>query len=459
MTTPSEKERSAHPLASETSKETASSNGDDETPVVMLPWLRTMPLPSATAKIGIARNTMAETTSMETHESRNVAIEAENEDEVRPGLDLRPTQKLFEIKEGSSEDAHLPRAAQLSLIPALQGVLAETAELDKQAATIDQIASALKTSNSPVIEGSSPFPGTSQSARIEYFARVVPKTEWQLDATLPQIVQNSAKLAEIAAPKPSVSGRRVGSRPILATAILSVAALYIWFSDWHPLPTVSSYILTRLPSVISTSERKSTRDVEPESSSKREKSPERIASQKSVPWVEAEPAATVEPSAALLNVIDESAPAEKPKPLVANSGQFLGVSGHREQTAQQVEGAGKDIPAGREAVATVQPSAPPLFRKSSRYLDPQEVKMLIARGQQLMATGDVSAARGMFLRAAESEDPDAALALGAAYDPDVLLRLGVIGIASDLEKAGAWYAKAESWGSVEARRRLEVLKR
>jgi hypothetical protein len=459
MTTPSEKERSAHPLASETSKETASSNADEGTPVAMLPWLQTMPLPSATAKIGIPPNTMAETTSVEIHESRNVAIEAENEDEVRPGLDLRPRQKFFEINEGSSEDAHLPRAAQLSLIPALQGVLDETAEIDKQAATIDQIASALKTSNSPIIEGSSPFPGTSQSARIEYFATVVPQTEWQFDATSPQIVQSSAKLAEIAAPKPSVGGRRFGSRSILTTAILSVASLYIWFSDWHPLPTVSSYILTRLPSAISTPERKSTRDVEPESSSKREKTPERIASQQSVPSVEVEPAATIEPSAAVLSIIDERAPADKPKALVANSGQFPGALEDREQAARQVEGAGKDIPAGREAVATVQPSAPPLFRKSSRYLDPQEVKMLIARGQQLMATGDVSAARGMFLRAAESEDPDAALALGTAYDPDVLLRLGVIGIASDLEKAGAWYAKAESWGSVEARRRLEVLKR
>jgi hypothetical protein len=447
MTTPSEKD--AQPLASETSTEPASSNDGEGTPVSMLPWLRTMPLPTGTTKIGTPPDAMAETTSVEMHE----------EDGVGSGLDLRPRQKLFELSAGSAEDVHLPRAAQLSLIPAVQGALDDTAKIDKQAATIDQIASALKMSDSPIVEESLPFPGTSQSARIEYFARVVPKTERQLDPSLPQIVQSYAELAEIAAPEPSASGTRVGFRPILTTAILSVAALYIWLSDLHPLPTVSSYIFTRLPSVISTPERNSTRDVERDSSSKREKSPERIASQKSVPSVEAEPAATVEPSTAVLNIVDERAPADKPKPLVANSGQLLGALGDREQAARQVEGAGKDIPAGREAVATVRPSAPPLFRKSSRYLDPQEVKMLIARGQQLMATGDVSAARGMFLRAAESEDPDAALALGTAYDPDVLLRLGVIGIASDLEKASAWYAKAESWGSVEARRRLEVLKR
>jgi TPR repeat protein len=76
-----------------------------------------------------------------------------------------------------------------------------------------------------------------------------------------------------------------------------------------------------------------------------------------------------------------------------------------------------------------------------------------------MATGDVVAARAMFLRAAETEDPEAALALGAAYDPHVLRRLGVIGIVPDLEKARAWYGKAERLGSIDARYRLENLKR
>src|SRR3954452_19900332 len=36
------------------------------------------------------------------------------------------------------------------------------------------------------------------------------------------------------------------------------------------------------------------------------------------------------------------------------------------------------------------------------------IKVLIVRGKQLMDTGDVVAARGMFLRAAEAEDPEAA---------------------------------------------------
>jgi TPR repeat protein len=39
----------------------------------------------------------------------------------------------------------------------------------------------------------------------------------------------------------------------------------------------------------------------------------------------------------------------------------------------------------------------------------------------------------------------------------MLAKLGVVGISSDVEKARAWYQKAESLGSTEARRRLEVL--
>jgi hypothetical protein len=52
-----------------------------------------------------------------------------------------------------------------------------------------------------------------------------------------------------------------------------------------------------------------------------------------------------------------------------------------------------------------------------------------------MATGDIVAARLVLQRAAESDEATAALALGAAYDPNVLARLGVVGISADLEKA------------------------
>ena len=66
-------------------------------------------------------------------------------------------------------------------------------------------------------------------------------------------------------------------------------------------------------------------------------------------------------------------------------------------------------------------------------------------------------ARVLFQRAAEAGDANGALSMGATYDPIVLARLGVRGIAPDIEKARRWYEKAREFGSAEAPRRLENL--
>jgi len=69
----------------------------------------------------------------------------------------------------------------------------------------------------------------------------------------------------------------------------------------------------------------------------------------------------------------------------------------------------------------------------------------------------VVTARTVLQRAAESGNANAAMALGATYDPTVLAKLGVVGIGADVEKARSWYQTAEKLGSPEARRRLDVL--
>jgi len=90
-------------------------------------------------------------------------------------------------------------------------------------------------------------------------------------------------------------------------------------------------------------------------------------------------------------------------------------------------------------------------------LDAEEIDRLIRRGEQFLAVGDVLAARIAFQRAAEARDGNAAVALGATYDPTELAKLGVVGMRGDVAKAQSWYQKAEEFGSGEARRRLEVL--
>jgi hypothetical protein len=94
-----------------------------------------------------------------------------------------------------------------------------------------------------------------------------------------------------------------------------------------------------------------------------------------------------------------------------------------------------------------------------RELEPDEVASLRQRGKALIDTGDIAAARLVLQRAAEAHDADAALALGATYDPLVLreLRIYGFGFAGDLVLARAWYEKARDYGSPEAMRRLERL--
>jgi hypothetical protein len=90
-----------------------------------------------------------------------------------------------------------------------------------------------------------------------------------------------------------------------------------------------------------------------------------------------------------------------------------------------------------------------------RPLDPDEVALLLKRGEDLIREGDIAAARLMLTRAAEAGEARAALALGATYDADMLRKLGVVGVADDAAKARAWYEKAAGYGSGEATRRLE----
>jgi hypothetical protein len=95
--------------------------------------------------------------------------------------------------------------------------------------------------------------------------------------------------------------------------------------------------------------------------------------------------------------------------------------------------------------------------KVIRALDREEIQLLTKQGEQFAAAGDLVTARILFQRAAEAGEPTAAMALGATYDPNVLVKLGVAGMGVDVEKARSWYRKAESQGSAEATRRLHAL--
>src|SRR5271169_3011533 len=112
-----------------------------------------------------------------------------------------------------------------------------------------------------------------------------------------------------------------------------------------------------------------------------------------------------------------------------------------------------------QSVAAVQPAAPVSAAPALviKQLDRDEVASLIKRGEDFIASGDVSSARLLLQRAAEAGAAQAALELGGTFDPNLVDKLGVKGLAADAAQAGLWYRRAEQFGSTEATRRLQQL--
>ena len=93
------------------------------------------------------------------------------------------------------------------------------------------------------------------------------------------------------------------------------------------------------------------------------------------------------------------------------------------------------------------------------HLDPNEIASLLKRGDDLIASGDLAAARLVLRPAADAGDAHAATTLGGTYDPVILEKLSVHGFVPDVAMARGWYEKAKKFGSADAPRRLEMLAR
>ena len=89
---------------------------------------------------------------------------------------------------------------------------------------------------------------------------------------------------------------------------------------------------------------------------------------------------------------------------------------------------------------------------------PEVVAALITRGDELLSIGDVTAARLMYSRAAESASADGATAMAMTFDPNILPQLGVQGLQADPGQATIWYRRAANLGSSEARQLLKQLR-
>lgn len=88
---------------------------------------------------------------------------------------------------------------------------------------------------------------------------------------------------------------------------------------------------------------------------------------------------------------------------------------------------------------------------------PAEIAQLMARGDELVATGDLAAAQLCYRRAADDGFAKAATALGTTYDPLYFAKWGIQGIRPDAAAAAEWYRKAAALGDDDATAKLREL--
>ena len=88
---------------------------------------------------------------------------------------------------------------------------------------------------------------------------------------------------------------------------------------------------------------------------------------------------------------------------------------------------------------------------------PDRQAQLFKRGANFLKDGNVAAARLMLQSLADAGNAQAALLLGATYDPIMLADLGVGGLQSDRVAAIAWYRRAQEYGASEASGRIKRL--
>jgi hypothetical protein len=123
-------------------------------------------------------------------------------------------------------------------------------------------------------------------------------------------------------------------------------------------------------------------------------------------------------------------------------------------TREEITTAYQSALQGRAPAAAAPVAAAPVAAPPPRKLDADELATLLNRAKGLLAAGDIPPARLLLERAADAQEPSAALMLARTYDPEVLGTQDARNIIPDPATARAWYQKAAQLGSADAQRRL-----
>jgi hypothetical protein len=158
-----------------------------------------------------------------------------------------------------------------------------------------------------------------------------------------------------------------------------------------------------------------------------------------------------------VNVIDVQS--LRLRPSIARTADTLAATGKPQADAgadtPPIES--KTLVASAETASAPPTTAPRATDRRELRLDSEDISVLIKRGKDLLADGDVAASRLLLRRAAEAGSAEGAFILGTTFDPVSLERLGAIGAAPDLARARQWYQRAAELGSTVASQHLAGL--
>lgn len=97
-----------------------------------------------------------------------------------------------------------------------------------------------------------------------------------------------------------------------------------------------------------------------------------------------------------------------------------------------------------------EPARSPEPINTAQSLNAQDLAAVRARGDALLSMGDVTSSRLFYERAVVAGDAQAAIRLGATYDPVFLSQAHLQNVHSNLAIALDWYRRARDLGAVEA---------
>ena len=181
-----------------------------------------------------------------------------------------------------------------------------------------------------------------------------------------------------------------------------------------------------------------------------------IANAKASMTVPSAPPAAVQPNPTQLTARDIQL--KDPVRLSAPANQTAGVRSVATvavtPTREEITTAYQSALQGRAPAAAAPVAAAPVAAPPPRKLDADELATLLNRAKGLLAAGDIPPARLLLERAADAQEPSAALMLARTYDPEVLGTQDARNIIPDPATARAWYQKAAQLGSADAQRRL-----